>query len=68
MRDATERFYHEGRKAFYKYEKKRDKYFALANPYSATSFRGKEWQRGYNSSYFQNLERLNGKSRTVSKR
>ena len=45
MRDATERFYHEGRKAFYKYEKKKDKYFALANPYSATSFRGKEWQR-----------------------
>ena len=62
VKDATERFYHEGRKAFYKYEKKQGKYFIMANPYSATSFRGKEWLRGYNSSYFQNLERLNAKS------
>lgn len=62
--NAVDRFFHEGRKAFYRYQKfKRGgimKYHLSANPYSANSFRGKEWQRGYNSSYFQQLERLAG--------
>jgi hypothetical protein len=59
---AVERFYYEGRRSFYKVER-RNKYFhILSNPYSTNSFRGKEWQRGYDSCYFENLQRLqNGK-------
>jgi len=55
---AVDRFYHEGRKAFSEAEKRGDYYHIPANPHSMDSFRGKEWQRGYNLSYFQNLKRI----------
>jgi len=55
---AVDRFYHEGRKAFSYIEKVGKFYHSAANPYSVDSFRGKEWQRGYNLSYFQNLKRI----------
>jgi|TARA_Y100000114_G_C11696492_1_gene296267 hypothetical protein len=62
--NAVERFYHEGRKAFYRYQKikkgHKNIYHASSNPYTSNSFRGKEWERGYNSSYFQQLERITG--------
>ena len=55
---AVDRFYHEGRKSFSEVEKCGKYYHTAANPYSMDSFRGKEWQRGYNLSYFQNLKRV----------
>ena len=55
---AVDRFYHEGRKSFSAVEKCGKYYHSAANPYSMDSFRGKEWQRGYNLSYFQNLKRI----------
>ena len=63
MADAPERFFYEGRKAFYNYKvvsTDRGEFKHLSpNPYTFNSFRGKEWQRGYNAGYFENLTRLN---------
>ena len=32
----------------------------LANQYNPASVAGKEWQRGFDRAYFDNLEKLNG--------
>jgi len=61
MADAADRFFYEGRRAFYNYDKvtsnKKVFYHMLSNPYTPSSFRGKEWQRGYNIGYSENLKR-----------
>jgi len=57
-RSAVDRFFHEGRRSFYGTEKQNKYFHLISNPYSTSSFRGKEWQRGYNSCYFENLSKL----------
>ena len=54
---TVDRFFKEGQSAFYK-PKKYGRFMHLAcNPYTSTSFRGKEWQRGFNNSYGRNLKK-----------
>jgi hypothetical protein len=61
MANAADRFFYEGRRAFYNFTQvttnKRVYFHTIENPYSESSFRGKEWQRGYNAGYFDNLKR-----------
>ena len=45
---SSEKFFFKGKKDFYKTE---------TNPYNSETFRGKEWQRGFNKSYFESLKR-----------
>jgi hypothetical protein len=40
------RVFNEGRQGFL---------FNLTNPYPLSSDRGKEWERGFNNAYFENL-------------
>ena len=56
--NAVYRVYDDGRISFSHIEKVGKFYHSAANPYSVDSFRGKEWQRGYNLSYFQNFKRI----------
>ena len=62
VRDAAERFYHEGRKAFYRYEKKQGKYFIMANPYSATFFVARSGYEDTTLATSKIWKRLNAKS------
>ena len=73
MADAAERFFYEGKRAFFQVKSvttNRGSFFHVTdNPYTPNSFRGKEWQRGYNVAYFENKERADsGKLRTHRKK
>ena len=73
MADAAERFFYEGKRAFYQVvpvTTERGSFFHVSgNPYTPNSFRGKEWQRGYNAAYFQNKDKADsGKFRTYRKK
>ncbi len=73
MTDAAERLFYEGKRAFFQVKSvttNRGSFFHVAdNPYTPNSFRGKEWQRGYNVAYFKNKERADsGKLRTYHKK
>ena len=46
--------YHKGAKDFY--------WGKLVNPYPPDTQDSRDWQFGFNKSYFSNLERLNGKT------
>ena len=48
---TVDRFFKEGQSAFYKPKKYGRFIHHACNPYTSSSFRGKEWQRGFNSSY-----------------
>ena len=48
---TVDRFFKEGQSAFYKPKKYGRFMHHACNPYTSTSFRGKEWQRGFNNSY-----------------
>ena len=56
-------YFEEGYKAFNKVSVRNGKFHHYANPvkkdnpYTFTSYR--EWQRGWNTAYFENLEKLN---------
>ena len=55
---TVDRFFKEGQSAFYKPKKYGRFMHHACNPYTSTSFRGKEWQRGFNSAYFANLKKV----------
>lgn len=47
---AADKVFKEGRKDFYKGN--------ISNPYNPDTHRSREWERGFNSAYFQNLEKV----------
>ena len=54
---TVDRFFKEGKSVFYKPKKYGRFMHHACNPYTSTSFRGKEWQRGFNNSYGRNLKK-----------
>ena len=54
---TVDRFYVQGQKDFYRTRKTKSIIHESTNPFSPSSFRGKEWLRGFNNSYFKNLRR-----------
>ena len=54
---TVDRFFKEGQSAFYKPKRYGRFMHHACNPYTSTSFRGKEWQRGFNNSYGRNLKK-----------
>ena len=66
---SSEKFFFKGKKDFYKTETTGDRVHEVTNPYNSETFRGKEWQRGYNAAYFQNKDKADsGKFRTYRKK
>ena len=65
----VDRFFKQGQRDFYKTSKTAEFINERTNPYNENSFRGKEWQRGFNKSYFDrrrlNVKRTNDKSGEV---
>jgi len=55
---TVDRFYVQGQKDFYRTRKTRSIIHESTNPFSPSSFRGKEWLRGFNKSYFNNKEKV----------
>ena len=51
------KFFYKGRKDFYKVEQIGERTHHVINPFPIESEKGKEWQRGFDSSYFTNLKR-----------
>ena len=51
------KFFYKGRKDFYKVEQIGERIHHVINPFPIESEKGKEWQRGFDSSYFTNLKR-----------
>ena len=51
------KFFYKGRKDFYKVEQVGERTHYVMNPFSTESEKGKEWQRGFDNSYFTNLKR-----------
>lgn len=47
---TADKVYREGRKAFYN--------TAKPNPYNANTYRHREFERGFNSAYFDNLNKV----------
>jgi hypothetical protein len=58
--NPTQRFVDEGYKAFSKVEQRNGKYHQVANKLKNNTTPHREWQRGWNTAYFDNLEKLNG--------
>jgi len=58
------KFFYRGRKDFYKVEEVGSRKHHVSNPFPAESDKGKEWQRGFNSSYFINLKRQRAHEQT----
>ena len=56
---TVDRFFKQGQKDFFRTSKTKGRVHERTNPYNANSFRGKEWLRGFNNSYFKNLRRRN---------
>ena len=56
---TVDRFYVQGQKDFYRTKKTKSTIHESTNPFSFSSFRGKEWQRGFNKSYFNKKGKVN---------
>jgi hypothetical protein len=54
---TVDRFFKQGQKDFFRTSKTNGRVHERTNPYNENSFRGKEWLRGFNNSYFKNLRR-----------
>jgi hypothetical protein len=52
--------FEDGYKAFSNVQINEDKYHFVANPMNKDTTAYREWQRGWNTAYFKNLEKLNG--------
>jgi hypothetical protein len=50
--------FHQGLKDFYRGE--------ISNPYKVNTQDHRDWQFGFNKSYFSNLERINGKTKEAT--
>ncbi len=59
---TVDRFYVQGQKDFYRTRKTRSIIHESTNPFSPSSFRGKEWLRGFNKSYFNNKEKMSARA------
>ncbi len=64
---TVDRFYVQGQKDFYRTRKTRSIIHESTNPFSPSSFRGKEWLRGFNNSYFKNLRRSKSERNATSR-
>ena len=58
-KSLTEHF-EDGYTAFNRVQIRKRKFHAVANPLKANTTAYREWQRGWNTAYFKNLEKLNG--------
>ena len=54
---TVDRFFKQGQKDFFRTSRTNGRVHERTNPYNENSFRGKEWIRGINNSYFKNLRR-----------
>ncbi len=52
--------YKEGYNAFSRIEVRKKRKHVVANPMKPKTTPYREWQRGWNAAYFENLEKLNG--------
>ena len=52
--------FNQGYAAFSRVVKRKKFYHQWANPLKKGTTGHKEWQRGWNAAYFENLEKLNG--------
>ena len=64
---TVDRFYVQGQKDFYRTRKTKSIIHESTNPFSPSSFRGKEWLRGFNNSYFKNLRRTKSERNATSR-
>ncbi len=64
---TVDRFYVQGQKDFYRTRKTKSIIHESTNPFSPSSFRGKEWLRGFNNSYFKNLRRSKSERNATSR-
>jgi hypothetical protein len=58
-KSLTEHF-EDGYDAFKRVQIRKNKFHAVANPLKKDTTPYREWQRGWNSAYFKNLEKFNG--------
>lgn len=58
--NGTQKFVDEGYEAFRKVEQRKGHYHQVANRLKKDTTPYREWQRGWNAAYFENLEKLNG--------
>ena len=57
---VTQKFVDEGYEAFSKVEQRKGNYHQVAIRRKKDTTPYREWQRGWNTAYFDNLEKLNG--------
>lgn len=62
---AVDKFFIEGKSAFYKPRRYGRFTHHTCNPYAQNTFRGKEWLRGFNNSYFKHLKRIQYNERNI---
>jgi|TARA_R100000008_G_C3577299_1_gene166080 hypothetical protein len=62
---AVDKFFIEGQAAFYKSRRYGRFTHHVCNPYTHNTFRGKEWLRGFNKSYFKNLKRIKNNEHNI---
>ena len=58
--NGTQKFVDEGYEAFRKVEQRKGHYHQVANRRKKDTTPYREWQRGWDKAYFENLEKLNG--------
>lgn len=52
--------YADGYKSFGKVERRKNRFHIVANPFRPNTTSHREWQRGWNKAYLENLEKQNG--------
>tara|TARA_R100001440_G_scaffold62788_1_gene82911 strand:- start:523 stop:750 length:228 start_codon:yes stop_codon:yes gene_type:complete len=61
VNEKLERIFQSGYAAFSNVDIRKNKFFhQIANPMKKDTVPHHEWQRGWNTAYFDNLEKLNG--------
>jgi hypothetical protein len=52
--------YNDGYRSFSKVERRNGRFHIVANPFKKNTTPYREWQRGWNKAYLENMEQLNG--------
>ena len=60
MNKSLNEHFEDGYAAFKHVQIYNNKFHAVANPLKKNTTPYREWQRGWNTAYFKNLEKLNG--------
>ena len=60
MNKKLDQNYKDGYQSFSRTEKRNTRYHVVANPLKKNTTPWREWQRGGEAAYFDNLEKLNG--------